>query len=317
MLALLLGAAACEGDDKEEPAPPDSVAFTQAGLYPEGVAYDAKHGYFLVSSQTRGSVGLVRDDGSYSVFVNDPALVSSIGLHVDDARNRLLVAVSDPGYNATRTSAVTQRKLAKLAVFNRDNKQLIALVDLGALRPALNHFANDIAVDAQGTAYVTDSFAPLIYRFDAQGTASVLVENSQLGAPAGAFGLNGIVVHPDGYLLVAKTNEGAILKVPLNNPGALSRVTIGPSLAGADGLQLADNNTLLVVCNAQARVFRLASTDGWTSAAVSGTFSTPPVYPTTLARRADQPYVLYSNLNALQANQQPPVATFSINRVSF
>jgi sugar lactone lactonase YvrE len=310
LLAALLGTG-CQDDDNS-PAAPDEVAFTQAGLYPEGVQYDNQRGYFLVGSQTRGAVGRVSDDGQYTTFVDDPALVSSVGMKLDEDRRRLLVAVSDPGYNAARTTALTLR------IFNSENAQVINLVDLGALRPALNHFANDVTVDAQGNAYVTDSFAPIIYKVDAQGAATVLVENSQLGAPAGSFGLNGIVWHPDGYLLVAKTNEAAIFKVPLNNPAGFSRVNTGTvTLSGIDGLQLTDNNTLLAVCNAQGRVYRLGSTDAWATAAASASFGTAPQYPTTLARRNDLSYVLYSNLNALQANQQPPVSVFTIKKVTF
>ncbi|RPD47717.1 gluconolaconase [Hymenobacter sediminis] len=320
MLLLALLATACSNDDDTDSSPtaPNQVVFTQAGLYPEGVAYDAAGQRFLVSSQTRGAVGQVKDDGTYTVFADDPALVSTIGMRIDENRRQLLVAVSDPGYNPTRTSAATQRKLAGLAIFNLTNGQRVAYLDLAALRPNQNHFANDIAVDGQGNIYVTDSFSPIIYKIDTQGTASVFLENAQLGAPAGAFGLNGIAYHPDGYLLVAKSNEGALFKVPVANPAGFTKVTTTQNLMGADGLLLQDNNTLQVVTNAQARVYRLASTDGWGSATVSGTFTTPPQYPTTLARRegADS-YVLYSNLNALQANQNPPVADFSITQVKF
>ncbi len=316
--ALLLSA--CADDDSTDTAPalPDSVAFTQAGLYPEGVQYDATGGRFLVGSQTRGAVGQVKDDGSYTPFADDPTLVSTIGMRVDEARQRLLVAVSDPGYNAARTSAATQRKLAGLAVFNLSSGARTSYTDLGALRPGQNHFANDIAVDGQGNSYVTDSFSPLIYKVNTQGVATVLLENAQLAAPAGAFGLNGIVFHPDGYLLIAKSNEGVIFKIPLNNPESFTKLTLPQALTGADGMLLQDNKTLQVVTNSQAKVYRLTSADNWTSATVSGTFSTPPQYPTTLARRegADS-YVLYSNLNALQASQNPPVSVFTIARVKF
>ena len=320
LLFTTLLAPACSNDNSDDatPAPPDVVAFTQAGLYPEGVQYDAAGSRFLVSSQTRGALGQVNDGGTYTQFADDPVLVSTIGMHLDAGRNRLLVAVSDPGYNAARTSAATQRKLAGLASFNRTNGQRLAYTDLGSLRPALNHFANDIAVDAQGNAYVTDSFAPIIYKVDAQGVATIFLENSQLSAPAGKFGLNGIVFHPDGYLLVVKSDEGSLFKVPLANPAGFTKVGATPDLTGADGLLLQNNTTLQVVTNAQAKVYRLTSADAWATATSSGTFSTPPQYPTTLARRegADS-YVLYSNLNALQANQTPPVAVFSIARVKF
>ncbi|MFD1469848.1 SMP-30/gluconolactonase/LRE family protein [Hymenobacter caeli] len=321
-LAAALALAACSKNDIAiaPPAVPDAVVFTVPGLYPEGLQYDATGGRFLVGSQTAGALGAVADDGTYSVFADDASLVSTIGLYFDAPRNRVLVAVSDPGYNKQRTTAATLRKLARLAIFNRDNGQLVRTVDLGGLRPNYaTHFANDAAVDGQGNIYVTDSFAPLIYKIDAQGTATVFLEDARLAAPAGAFGLNGIVYHPDGYLLVAKSDAGALYKVPLSNPAGFTVVnTTGLNLSAIDGLRLQDNNTLQAVTNAQAKVYRLTSADGWATATLGGTFATPPQYPTSIALRpgADG-YVLYSNLNALQANAQPPVSQFTIARLRF
>ncbi|MFD1872399.1 gluconolaconase [Hymenobacter bucti] len=319
--STLLLAAACDKDHDANHDDPSQVTFTQASLYPEGTQYDDDNDRFLVSSQTAGRIGQVKDDGTYSQFADDAQLVSTIGLKLDQAggRNRLLAAVSDPGYNPTRTTAATQRKLAAVAIFNATSGAKTGYVNLGALRPnATAHFANDIAVDDAGNAYVTDSFAPIIYKIDAQGLASVFLENAALAAPAGSFGLNGIVYHPGGYLLVAKSDEGALIKVPLANPSSFTKVaTTGLTLTGDDGLQLTDNNTLLVVCNAQGQVYRLSSTDSFVSVSRTGSFATGAVYPTTLARRGGQSYVLYSYLNALQQMQNPPVAQFSLTRVAF
>lgn len=321
-LAGLLALAACSKNDIPiaQPEAPETVVFTKSALYPEGLQYDAAGSRFLVGSQTAGALGAVADDGTYSVFADDAALVSTVGLYYDAPRNRVLVAVSDPGYNKQRTTAATLGKLARLAIFNRDNGQLVRAVDLGGLRPAYaGHFANDAAVDGQGNVYVTDSFAPLIYKIDAQGTATVFLEDARLAAPAGAFGLNGIVYHPDGYLLVAKSDAGAIYKVPLSNPTGFTVVaTTSLNLSAIDGLRLQDNNTLQAVTNAQAKVQRLVTTNGWGGAKLSGTFATPPQFPTSIALRAGTDgYVLYSNLNALQANQQPPVSRFTIARLRF
>ncbi|OGX89271.1 hypothetical protein BEN47_07695 [Hymenobacter lapidarius] len=309
----------CSDDDDAvtTPAAPATITFTQAGLYPEGVQYDAPNKRFLVTSLATGKIGQVQDDGTYSLFADNPALVSTIGLHIDG--NLLLVAVSDPGANPARTSPATQRKMAHLAIYNRDTPSNTPVVlDLDAASPNHpNHFANDIAVDAQGNAYVTDSFAPVIYKVTPNRTVTVFLDNTQLTAPAGMFGLNGIVYHPDGYLLVAKSDNGAIYKVPLNNPAGFTQVAISQNLAAADGLLLQDNNTLQVVSNAQARVFRLVTTNGFTAATLSGTFVTQPQFPTTLARRDGTSYVLYANLDALFSGRTPAVSQYSINRVDF
>ena len=327
LAGLLALATACKKDRDVATALPDAVSFTQNGLYPEGTQYDDQRGQFLVSSQTAGRIGQVTDAGAYSTFADDAQLISTIGLKLDAARSRLLVAVSDPGYNPARTTAATKGKLAALAIFNSSTGAKTDYVDLGAFTPAGGatypaHFANDIAVDDAGNAYVTDSFAPIIYKVDAQGTVTRLLENAALAAPSGKFGLNGIVYHPGGYLIVAKSDEGALLKVPLANPASFTKVTLptGLSLSGDDGLQLLDNTTLLAVCNAQGKVYKLTTTTGFASVANAATdaYTTGNVYPTTLARRADaKSYVLYSYLNALQTMQSPPVSEFRLQALPF
>jgi len=77
------------------------------------------------------------------------------------------------------------------------------------------------------------------------------------------------------------------------------------------------NNMLQLSANMQSTVYRLTTTDAWATAVAAGSFATPPVYPTTLTRRGPDTYVLYSHLNALQANQPPPVVDFTIQRVAF
>jgi sugar lactone lactonase YvrE len=316
---LMVVASACHKDDGEASLP-NQINFTQAGLYPEGTQYDDQNKRFLVSSETAGRIGQVADDGTYTQFADDAQLISTVGLKLDTDRNRLLVAVSDPGYNTARTTAATKTKLAALAIFNAGTGAKTGYVTLSSLRPnAAAHFANDIAVDKDGNVYVTDSFAPIIYKIDTQGTATVFLENNALAAPAGAFGLNGIVYHPNGYLVVAKSDEGTLIKVPLANPTGFTKVTAtGLNLTGGDGLQLTDNNTLLASCNVQGKVYRLSSTDDFATVSQTGSFTTGAAYPTTLARRnGSDSYVLYSYLNALQQMQNPPVAQFSLTRVTF
>ena len=294
LAGLLSGLASCsKKDDATAAATPSKITVPQRALSPEGIQYDEANKRFIVSSRTQGRIGTVRDDSTYTQLADDPRLVSTIGLNLDASRQRLLAAVSDIGVNTTRSTATTLRKLAALAIFNPSSGALLSYVDLGALRPTQAHFANDIAVDAQGNTYITDSLSPIIYKVDAQGVATVFLENSQLSGGS-AFGLNGIVYHPDGYLLTAKTSDGTLYKVPLANPANFTSVTSSQSLVGADGLLLLDNNTLLVVAGSQSIVFRMASTDNWATTRATGSFATGAVSPTTITRRnGNEAFVLY------------------------
>lgn len=317
-LTLLATLAACSDKNAATPAGPDMITINRPALYPESMAYDAANHHFLVGSLTAGAVGQVQDDGTYAVFADDAQLVSTTGIFVDAPRNRILACIGDLGGNGARTTAATQYKLAALASYDRSTGRRLTYTDLGALRPSLGHFANDVAVDAQGNAYVTDSFAPIIYKIDAQGTASVFLQDNRFNAPAGNFGLNGIVFHPDGYLLVAKYDEGIIYKVPLANPTAFTRVTT-TAVPSADGLLLADNNTLLVASNGIGTktntVFQVRTTDGWATAATTTSVATGDVFPTALVRRDADVYLLQSHVGALLAGQNPPVTQFGIQKI--
>ncbi|WP_201983582.1 SMP-30/gluconolactonase/LRE family protein [Hymenobacter rubidus] len=271
---------------------PARISVPQAGVYPEGIQWDDANKRFYVSARAKGTVGTVRDDSTYTEFGKDSKLISTIGLNLDASRSRLLAAVSDNNFNPSVQNQATYRKLAALAIFNTSTGALSSFVDLGGLRPTQMHFANDIAVDKDGNAYITDSMSPIIYKVDLQGTATVFLENAQLSGGTG-FGLNGIVYHPDGYLLTAKTSDGTLFKVPISNPAGFTTVTKTQSLVGADGLLLFDNNTLLVVAGSQGTVFRMASTDAWVSTTATGSFATGAVNATTITKRGADAYVLY------------------------
>ena len=284
----------CSKDNNSTAATPSKITVPQRALSPEGIQYDEANQRFIVSSRTQGRIGTVRDDSTYTLLADDIRLVSTIGLNLDASRQRLLAAVSDAVANTNnRSTPTTLRKLAALAIFNPSSGALLSYIDLGVLRPTQAHFANDIAVDAQGNAYITDSLSPIIYKVDAQGVATVFLENTQLSGGTG-FGLNGIVYHPDGYLLVAKSNDGTLYKVPIANPTGFTAVTSSQSLVGADGMLLLDNTTLLVVAGSQNTVFRMASTDAWATTRPSGSFATGAVSATTITRcNTSDAFVLY------------------------
>ena len=94
----------------------------------------------------------------------------------------------------------------------------------------MGHFANDVAVAADGTAYVTDTFAGVIYRVDTDYQASVFYQPDT----ADPLGFNGIVVHPDGYLLVA--GGETLWKVPLDSPDESAPVALPEAVPGQDGM---------------------------------------------------------------------------------
>jgi sugar lactone lactonase YvrE len=293
---------------------PDTLRINVPGLHTEGVEYDAAGGRFLVGSVTMGTITEIGDDGVHRPFIEDGDLVGSIGIHIDAANGRLLVANSDLGVIQDPASPGQ----AKLGIYDLESGTRLHMVDLGALLPDGRHFANDVTVGPDGTAYVTDSFSPVIYRVDLDGNAAVLVEDERLTAQP--FGLNGIEYHPDGYLLAAIMGGQSIVRVPIEDPGDLAEVILSEPIVG-DGLALRSDGTLVVVGSSVAddgspvsEVIILGSTDGWRSAGITARAATPS-QPTTAALRGDAVYAVNPHFEGLGADE--PVTVFEIFRVDF
>lgn len=239
----------------------------QDNLYPEGLSYAAESDQFFFSSFSSGSVFAMDEAGEVTAFVEDPQLISSVGLYVDEEAGRLLVANSDPGVSIN-TDESTQGATAGLGVYNLEDGELIYYVDLASLLPDTPHFANGIAVDADGNAYVTDSFAPVIYKVTPDGDAEVFVEAEAFAGEG--FVLNGIVYHPDGYLIVAKSDEGLLFNIPTDNPETFAQIETDQDYIGVDDLVWAGDDLVLitnVLAGSESNtVHVLQSEDEWSSA---------------------------------------------------
>jgi len=287
------------------------VGFHADTVYAEGVAWSAQQQAFLVGSVRHGTIGKVNLHGEYSAFIADNALVSSVGLTVDAKRNLVWVAIGDLGA-AERSGPGTQGKLAAVAAYDTTTGKRVAYHDLGGLY-AGGHFANDLALDAKGNVYVTDSFSPVIYRVDTAGKATVFAQSEWFTGEN--FNLNGIVAHPDGYLLVNKHNSGELFRVSLKAPTQIDRVQLPEALKGADGMVLRNASRLTVVQNSGAdRTLDLVSHDGWRTATIARTRKSVQSFPTTAARVGKDLYVLNSRLDTLLTPDAPKVSDFVLQK---
>jgi sugar lactone lactonase YvrE len=267
---------------------PDIVEFTSPNYGPEGVEWDAARGRFIVGSLTFGTVSAVADDGTLTPLVADARFLSTAGLQIDAPRDRLLVTNSQ-GWAFVNPFITGQ---AGLGIYSLATGEPIAYADFTPIAPeGARLFANDVAVDADGNAYVTNSFAPLIFRVSVTGEPSVFVTDERLGG--GFIGLNGIEAHPDGFLLAAVAGMDRIVRIPLDDPAALSIVEVDRPVGG-DGMLLLPDGDLLVVAGREG-VHRLRSADGWATAETVRVISTlAPA--TTAALRDGVPYVLFAYL---------------------
>lgn len=292
------------------------ITFAAPGTYPEGVAYSETQDLFYVSSVRFGTIGTVDTGGRYKVFYSEPSLRSSFGMKVDSKRNRLWVCIGDPTHSA-HSDSTTFKKMARLIAIDLDTRQKVADIDLAPVYTGF-HFPNDVTLDGKGNLYITDSFSPVIYRVNELGNPTVLVNHSVFQSRD--VGLNGIVYHPDGFLLVAHNSSGGLWKVPLKTSAGISQVNIGTSFPGADGLLLDPQGNLVLVQNKGTdKVFQLASNDQWQSASIARATTADDGLqnPTTLTIKKGKLFVLNAKLNELADGTREPSREFSIQEVMF
>lgn len=287
------------------------ITFTAEQTYPEGIAWHPKQKVFFVSSVHKGTIGKVTPQGAYTPFINDDKLIASVGLSLDVKRNLLWVAVADLGAS-TRSSPATTYKLAAVAAYDATTGQRRAYHDLGNLVEG-GHMANDLTVDAAGNVYITDSFSPVVYRVDTKGHASVFAQ-SELFKGEG-FNLNGIVAHPDGYLLVNKYNSGEIFRISTRDGADIQRVNLPDAVKGSDGMLLRAKDRLTVVQNAgNDQVLDVVSTDGWKTATLQPARKTAYSFPTTAAQVGKDVYVLNARLDTLLSKDAAKVSEYLLQK---
>ncbi|CAN6561573.1 unnamed protein product [Malus baccata var. baccata] len=240
----------------------------------ECAKWDDLNRRFLVSF-IDGGIGQVTvpNDDPDAVLVEVPVVKhvdlagnASLGLLIDRPRNRLLVATAD----------VKGNLYSALAAYDLSTWERVFLTQLSGPSDEKS-FADDVAVDAEGNAYVTDCTASKIWKVGADGKLLSTIRNPLFKAKEwykNLVGLNGIVYHPDGYLIVIHTFSGKLLKIDLAKGEEVKLIEVaGGPLTFGDGLELLSPTKVVVAGNPSGRL--VESSDGWETASVVGKFSGP------------------------------------------
>lgn len=294
---------------------PSEIVVKRPGFSPEGLEYDADRDRFLLSSLTEGTIFQVTDDGTITPFIEDETLLSTAGIHIDRERGRLLVTnVEGEAVNRFLTGEpITGGIRASLVAYDIGTGERLFVADLSQVSDIPLALINDVTVDEAGNAYVTNSAAPVIYKVTPQGEASVFIRDERLSAPQ--VGLNGIDYHPDGFLITALGGNAALIKIPLDDPRALTQVKLETPFVG-DGLTFTQSGNLIAVgilgdfANPTPVVFELESSDSWRSATVAG-LAEPLQQAATAAVRDETVYVINPHFF------EPSVQQYEIVRVEF
>jgi sugar lactone lactonase YvrE len=275
---------------------PNEVVFESPvpGLLPEGVEWNAEAGTFLVGSLSSGTIRTVNDDGTVTDLFVDEDLASTVGIHA--AGGKLYVANS----SAEVMSNPAATGLASLVVYDLTTGERVSYTDLtGVFEGEGSNFANDVTVDGEGNAYVTNSFQPVIYKVTPEGEGSVFLTSDLLSAEG--FGLNGIEYHAHGFLLAVVSGNSAIVKVPLDDPESAALVELSEPVS-IDGMAIGSDGIVYAVARTgdgeTQEIVALASEDEWETAEIIARTPTGG-NATTLALRYDgesnSPAVYYVN----------------------
>lgn len=303
---LFVGCAAAVPDQ-----PTARIEFNAPETYPEGIAYDSVSNAYFVSSARLGSIGKVTEQGLYSQLINDPTFKSSYGVKVHPDGKRLFVCIGDANYSKY-TSPDTRKKMARIVGIDKNSGKKTDDIDLSGLVLG-NHFPNDLTFDNQSNAYITDSFANVIYKITPGGKASVFADSPLFKTDG--IGLNGIVYHPSGYLIVVSSGTGALYKVDIANPRNISKVRTEQFFINGDGLLLNGNQKLIVVQNGGSdKIYELSSEDNWSSAKLSASTLAADrfTYPSTVTKAKDKFWVMNAKFSELTDSTSVPSKKFAI-----
>ncbi|OVA16774.1 hypothetical protein BVC80_1543g229 [Macleaya cordata] len=254
---------------------------TPAGWFTECSKWDDLNRRFLVS-YIDGGVGQIQvpeDDDHTSpgstvietkTVIKESELAgnASVGILIDRPRNRVLVVSAD--FLGNLFSAVAAYDLI---TWNR--LFLTKLSGPGDGRA----LADDVAVDEDGNAYVTDVIAGKIWKVGVNGDLLTTIRSPLFIFKEwykNLISLNGIVYHPNhGFLLVIHFLTGTLYKInPKTEEVKLVKlVEGGGSLAFGDGMELLSPTKLVVAGTPSGRL--VESLDGWETATVVAKYSGP------------------------------------------
>ncbi|WP_246212412.1 SMP-30/gluconolactonase/LRE family protein [Streptomyces abyssomicinicus] len=290
---------------------PDVIETHAADVYPEGFAWDPTRRAFIATSALSGDLSVIELDGTVTELAPSIGMVSTLGVRVDTARNRIIVAYSD-FWIRQRLEVGDQPPTSGVAIFALDTGELQRRVDLSGGRERT--FANDLTFDDKGNIYVTDSVSDTLQRIDRRGRVSTVVSDPRFAADI--VGLNGIVWHPDGYLLALRYDTGTMYRIKPDAPYGrrVTEVRLPRPMVGTDGLQLRPDGSVVVVTNSIGEavgvpggvdgVSVLSSRDGWRSATLRSQVQPWPVGgPTTVALTPYGDYVLSGQVGEVLAGR--------------
>ena len=227
-------------------AVPASIGLPGDRVFPENIT-STKDGTLYVGSLGSGGIIRIRPGAAKGEIWIKPGAFGSrsiFGVLADERSNTLWACSND---------------LAALgiAIASTENGSALKGFDLktgqgkvSAKLPGDHTLCNDIAIGADGSAFVTNSAAPQILRLPpGGGQLEVWANDALLAPPAGGAGLDGIAFGTGGSLYVDTYTLGELFRVDVVDGKAHQVTKLEPSrpLMLSDGIRSLGGNEFLIV----------------------------------------------------------------------
>ncbi len=210
--------------------------------YPNGIAFKEMGGLF-VGSVVSGDITTVELGKQPQVrFTETERRFAGTALRYDPERGKLWVA--SPDFLGKEVDGEIVRRPHRLAVVDAATGK----VEWSAEIPDAG-FANDIALDGRGGAFVTDTVRGRVLHVAAPGASFEIVAGG-LESRQGGLGPAGIAMDTDGTLIVGMYSDGRLVRVrPAQGDGdaAIEEINLAAPIANPDGIAFAPNGRLLVI----------------------------------------------------------------------
>jgi hypothetical protein len=187
-----------------------SIALPGLRAFPESLTSTADGTLFIGRLGDGGIVRANARSAAVAVFVptgaSDSRSIS--GVFADERANTLWACSNDlSAFGGPSGSGDTRSALKGFDLRTGAAKRSVPL-------PGAHAFCNDMAVDARGAIYVTDSAGPNILRLPAgASTFEIFASSPQFSPPEGGIGLDGIALGRDGKVYVTTYTEGGLFRV--------------------------------------------------------------------------------------------------------
>ncbi len=301
LLALGFG---CDGDRDV-----DTIEIPGRTTYPEGITA-TDDGTFFITGMRNGDVFRVApgaDTATEFIASGTAGLAAGVGLLADEATATLWIcSANPPGFPISAVMNAGPTALYAFDLATGAHRQTYEFPGSG--------LCNDVAIDAARNVYATDTFGGRLLVLPAGGDAlEVWSADPLLAGAASGFGINGIAIDSADRMYVNVNESGKLFRIPIERdgkPGRITEIALDRRLAGPDGMQLVDDDTMIVVENAggmapgDVSIIDVTGDSGVITPLASGLAG----FPTTVALHGRKAWVVEGQLDhhpAFGGDDQP------------